>query len=106
MSINSSSALSLASPLTSRYKNNNDQISLHTRSQHALHRGSKKSDPPVRFVTIPVMRYPKEEDIKTKADYLKLDFGQKYLYFTPLSMNIRDRPRLDNYQKCLFYEIP
>lgn len=96
----------MASPLSSRYKNNNDQISHHTRSQHALHRVSKKSDPPVRYVTIPLTWYPLNEDIKTRADYLKLDFGQQYLYFIPESMNERDRPQLENFQKRLFYEIP
>ena len=109
MSLYSSSALSSASPLSPRaprYKNNNDQISQHTRSQHALQRVSKKRDPPVRYVTIPVTRYPLNEAIKNRADYLKLDFGQQYLYFIPESMNERDRPPIENFQKRLFYEIP
>ena len=95
MSLNSSSALSLASPLSPRaprYKNNNDQISQHTRSQHALQRGSKKRELLVRHVNIPVIRYPLFAAIKNRDDYLKLHFGQQYLYFIPESMNERDRP--------------
>ena len=106
MSINSASALSLASQLSSRYNNNNDRISLNTRSQHALQRVSNKKVLSVRNVTIPVTRYPKAEDINSRDDYMKLSFGQQYLYFNPFSMNERNHPELLLFQKKLFYGIP
>ena len=98
MSINSVSALSSASPLSSRYNNNNERIFQNTRS-HVLQRYSKKTVLPVQNVTIPLTRYPKAEDINSRDDYKKLSFGQQYLYFIPLSMHEHDHPDLLNFPK-------
>ena len=105
MSINSVSALSSASPLSSRYNNNNERIFENTRS-HVLQRHSKRPVIPVQNVTIQLTRYPKAEDINSIDDYKKLSFGQQYLYFIPQSMNERDRPAVVNFPKRLFYKSP